>query len=199
MRQRDKAIVEELHQFRCLSRDDIVDLHFSNLKSPITSANYVLKRLRRDGYIDVNTEMEPYIYFPKPSSVKKDSQKIPHFLSIVDFYKQIKQHQEPKQFIVEPKYGKEYMEPDIFMIWQGAPFFVEIQRSVYTEKVMRAKLERYEKYFYSEEWKDEAWQPTNKKFFPYIWIIADIHYKIDTELRVYQTRNVKGFLEMIKN
>lgn len=47
MNARDKAIVSDLVRFRCLSRDDIAELHFSNIKNPITQANMVLKRLRR--------------------------------------------------------------------------------------------------------------------------------------------------------
>ncbi len=163
MRKRDLAIIRDLERFRCLTRDDIIDLHFSRLKQPVTCCNTVLKRLRRDGYIEVNTNHQPYLYFPSPASIKKDSTKIPHFLKIVEFYKSLLKFEEPKTFIVEPKYGKGYMEPDAFMIWKRAPFFVEIQRSVYSARVMDEKVKRYEEYFFSNEWQQEAWQPQNKK------------------------------------
>lgn len=55
MKKRDIAILNDLERFRVLSRNDIIDLHFANLKNPIASCNSVLKRLRRDGYIEVNT------------------------------------------------------------------------------------------------------------------------------------------------
>ncbi|MDT9027477.1 hypothetical protein [Rossellomorea yichunensis] len=43
------------------------------------------------------------------------------------------------------------------MIWKRAPFFVEIQRSVYSHKIMSEKVDRYEAYRLSGEWKNEAW------------------------------------------
>jgi hypothetical protein len=43
------------------------------------------------------------------------------------------------------------MEPDAFMRWKKGPFFVEIQRSVYSDKVMQEKVGRYEAYFMSNE------------------------------------------------
>lgn len=60
--------------------------------------------------------------------------KIPHFLGIVDVYKQLVHYENPKLFKVEPKYGKEYMEPDAFTIWRRSPFFIEVQKSVYSKK-----------------------------------------------------------------
>src|SRR5699024_10848265 len=92
MSKRDKQIIADLERFRCMSRDDIIDLYFSHLKNPITNANTVLKRLVRDEQIEVSRSFSPYVYFPYNSIMKKDSTKIPHFLKIVDVYKQIKQH-----------------------------------------------------------------------------------------------------------
>lgn len=197
MRQRDKAILNDLNRFRVMSRDDIIDIHFAELKNPITSANLVLKRLRRDDHIEANLDRQPFLYFPSPSPIKKESAKIPHFLAIVDFYKQARKHGEPKVFTVEPKYGKYFMEPDIFMLWKGAPFFVEIQRSIYSDKVMAEKFDRYERYFHSEEWKRETWQPQQKKVFPYVWIISDNRYNIDRPFRVFQSRDVSELMQMI--
>ena len=103
-----------------------------------------------------------------PSPIKKDSAKIPHFLKIVELYVDIIRHQAPQSFIVEPKYGRGYMESDIFIIWKRAPFFVEIQCSVYSHKVMREKLDRYEAYRFSGEWKNNSWQPHDRKVFPVV-------------------------------
>lgn len=197
MRKRDLAILKDLQRFRVLSRDDIIDLHFSHLKQPITSCNAVLKRLRRDGYIEVCTNMQPYLYFLSPAPIKKDSMKIPHFLKIVQFYKNLLEFQDPKSFIVEPKYGKGFMEPDAFMIWKGGAFFVEIQRSVYSEKVMDEKINRYEVYFMSNEWQQESWQPTNKKVFPTVLMITDTRYKIESSnIKFYQVPNVSELVNM---
>ena len=153
MKNRDKAILKDLHRFRCMSRDDIIDLHFQGRKKAVTCCNTVMKRLRRDGSVDANVSQRPYIYFPQPSTIRKTSQKIPHFLAIVDVYKQLLQYEKPKVFKVEPKYGKAYMEPDIFTIWRQSPFFIEVQNSVYSKKVMQEKVNRYEFYFHSLEWR----------------------------------------------
>ena len=72
-----------------MSRDDIIDLHFQGLKNAVTCCNTVMKRLRRDGHVDANISQQPYIYFPQSSTLRKTSQKIPHFLGILDVYKQL--------------------------------------------------------------------------------------------------------------
>lgn len=199
MRKRDKAILDDLQRFRCLSRDDIIDLHFQGLKQPITCCNTVLKRLRRDGYIEVSKDRQPFIYFPSPSGIKKDSTKIPHFLKIVKFYKDVVSIDTPKTFIVEPKYGKGFMEPDAFMIWKRAPFFVEIQRSIYSDKVMKEKINRYEAYYMSNEWQQEPWQPSSKKVFPTVILITDTRYKIDSpNVKFYQAPDINQLVSMFE-
>lgn len=197
MRKRDLAILNDLTRFRCLTRDDIIELHFSNLKNPVTCCNTVLKRLRRDCHIEANTSQQPFIYFLAPAPIKKDSTKIPHFLRIVDFYKQIKKHEDPHTFIVEPKYGKGFMEPDAFMRFKKRPFFVEIQRTIYSERTMNEKVKRYEAYYYREEWKNEAWQPKERKpIFPRIVMITDTRYNIESSvIKIIQTPSVEEFVE----
>lgn len=195
MKKRDLAIIDDLNRFRCMTRDDIIELHFKGLKQPVTCCNAVLKRLRRDGHIEVSKERHPYIYFPSPAGIKKDSTKIPHFLKIVEFYRQTNMYHSPRTFIVEPKYGKGYMEPDAFMIWKGSPFFLEIQRSVYSEKVMNEKVQRYESYFISNEWEQEPWQPNNKKVFPAVIMITDTRYKLESQyIKFYQVPNISQLM-----
>lgn len=186
---RDKAILTDLERFRCLSRDDVADLHFAHTKHPVTHANMVLKRMRRDGLVKCSTERRKYIYFPSERKIKPDSQKINHFLAIAEFYRQLRRIEQPRIFQVEPKLGgKGLPEPDAFVIWKGAPWYVEIQRTHYTERVMAEKLNRYEKYFLSGVWEKEAWQPANKKVFPYLWIVGAGRYKIEGRpYRTYQS------------
>ncbi len=197
MKKRDLAIINDLTRFRCMTRNQIIDLHFKGLKNPVTCANTVLKRLRRDSYIEVSKERLPYVYFPAPAPIKKDSTKIPHFLKIVDLHISIVMVQIPETFIVEPKYGKGFMEPDGFMIWKRAPFFIEIQRSVYSEKVMNEKVKRYEAYFLSNEWQQEPWQPEHKKVFPVVILITDTRYKIDsTIVKFLQVQDIAQLLKL---
>jgi Replication-relaxation len=201
MKKRDLAILNDLKRFRCLTRDDIIDLHFKNLKQPVTCCNTVLKRLRRDGYIEVSTRQQPYIYFASPAPIKKDSAKIPHFLKIAEFYISLLKIKDepPKSFVVEPKYGKGFMEPDAFMIWKRGPFFVEIQRSVYSDKVMKEKVIRYEAYFMSNEWQREPWQPENKKVFPTVLMLTDTRYSIESPyVRFIQVQNIEQLVHMFE-
>lgn len=198
MMSRDKAILSNLKRFRCMSRDDIVDLHFQGLKNAVTCCNTVMKRLRRDGHVDANISQQPYIYFPQPSTLRKTSQKIPHFLGIVDVYKQLIHYEKPKLFKVEPKYGKEFMEPDAFTIWRRSPFFIEVQKSVYSKKIMQDKINRYELYFHSQEWYNELWQPKGSKFFPSILIITDKQYDIySPNLRIFQASSISNFMDSL--
>ncbi|HDR3908585.1 MULTISPECIES: replication-relaxation family protein [Bacillus] len=198
MRSRDKVILSDLKRFRCMSRDDIVDLHFQGLKNAVTCCNTVMKRLRRDGHVDANISQQPYIYFPQSSTLRKTSQKIPHFLGIVDVYKQLIHYEKPKLFKVEPKYSKEFMEPDAFTIWRRSPFFIEVQKSVYSKKIMQDKINRYELYFHSQEWHNESWQPKESKFFPSILIITDKQYDISSpNLRIFQASSISNFMESL--
>lgn len=198
MKSRDKAILSNLKRFRCMSRDDIIDLHFNGLKNAVTCCNTVMKRLRRDGHVDANITQQPFIYFPQPSTLRKTSQKIPHFLGIVDVYKQLIHYEKPKLFKVEPKYGKEFMEPDAFTIWRRSPFFIEVQKSVYSKKIMQDKINRYELYFHSQEWHNESWQPKDSKFFPSILIITDKKYDITpSNLRIFQATSIHDFMDKL--
>jgi hypothetical protein len=157
-----------------------------------------MKRLRRDGHVDANVSQQPYIYFPQPSTLRKTSQKIPHFLGIVDVYKQLIHYEKPKLFKVEPKYGKEFMEPDAFTIWRRSPFFIEVQKSVYSKKIMQDKINRYELYFRSQEWHNESWQPRGSKFFPSILIITDKQYDINSSnLRIFQFSSISNFMDSL--
>ncbi|MBB3132150.1 hypothetical protein FHS19_006877 [Paenibacillus rhizosphaerae] len=186
---RDKAILADLERFRCLSRDDIAELHFSRTKHPVTHANMVLKRLRRDGLVKCSTDRRKYIYFPAERTIKTDSQKANHFLAIAEFYRQLRRVEQPRLFQVEPKLGgKGLPEPDIFMIWKGVPWYVEIQRTHFTQKVMNEKLKRYEAYYVGGEWEKESWQPAAKKLFPYLWIVGVGRYKVDGRpYRIFQS------------
>lgn len=126
----------------------------------------------------------------------KDSSKIKHFLAIVEAYAQIKAIEEPRMIEVEPKYGKGNPEPDMFVIWRKHALFIEIQRSYYNAKKYEDKFERYEKYYYSDEWKALPWQP-DKKIFPKVWIIGEQRFNWEPEFRVIQSKGVDDILKLI--
>ncbi|RLQ01503.1 hypothetical protein [Geobacillus stearothermophilus] len=197
---RDKAIIADLRRFRVMSRDDIADIHFKGLKRPQESANNVLLRLVRDGHIQRSTAFIPYVYFCAESNIKKNSQKIPHYLEIVKVYKEILSAGPVEQFIVEPKYRKGLAEPDAFFIYQRTPFFLECQRTFYTEKMIEEKLSRYIALYESGLIAEEPWQPAGKVVFPYILILSDTRYALDRPypFRVFQAPSFLGFLRSLK-
>ncbi|MFY4775519.1 hypothetical protein [Metabacillus sp. RGM 3146] len=188
MRARDKAIIDDLARFRVMSRDDIADIHFSGVKSPENGANSVLKRLHRDRLIERSNKFVPFVYMPADKSLKKDSAKIPHFLELVQVYRQMIRYKKPKIFRVEPKLGPKthFAEPDIFAIWRGGVFWIEVQRSLYSEAVMAEKIARYESYVLSELWKAESWQPEGRApilpvlliITPHIYGVRSLHINI---------------------
>lgn len=196
LKQRDKDIIRALDLFRCLSRDQISSLFFSKLKNPITSTNYVLKRLRREGYITANENHTPYIYFLNPPTIKFNSQKVNHYLAIADFYISVCSYSKPSVFHVEPRYGANFMQPDIFMIWDKISFFVEIQNSIYSARLMNEKVNRYLHYYQSDEWKKEEWNLTKEPRFPLVWIVSKkTNYPLPfADLKIIQTSDVESFL-----
>lgn len=199
LKQRDRDIIQALHLFRCLSRDQLSSLFFSTLKNPITSTNYVLKRMRREGHIIANESNTPYIYFPNPPIIKLSSQKANHYLAIADFYISICRYKRPSIFRVEPRFGADFMQPDIFMIWNKTPFFVEIQKSIYSAGVMAEKFNRYLHYYQSKEWIKEDWYLNEEPRFPFIWIVSKkTNYPLSFEnLNIIQTQDVESFINII--
>ncbi|WP_254660898.1 hypothetical protein [Bacillus sp. FJAT-27225] len=191
---RDKAIIKDLNKFRVMDRDSIAELHFQGKKNPKYAANNVLLRLFRDGQIQRSQAYVPFLYFGPEVQIKKDSQKINHFLSILNVYKELKQLGDLGTFMVEPKYGKkgDCAEPDIFCQYRNTSFFVEVQRTVYSEKQMIEKLERYVALY---ETGIIAKDP-----FPHVLILSDQRYAIDGEypFKVFQAESFTSFVNSLK-
>ncbi|CUB52713.1 hypothetical protein BN2127_JRS10_01951 [Bacillus subtilis] len=197
LKNRDRKIVDCLNQFRCMTRDQVAAIFFNDVKKPITSVNFVLKRLRKRGYIEVDSSKQPYIYFSKENIIKKSSQKVPHYLAIVDFFIDACKYEKPTIFEVEHRYGKGFMQPDIFMIWRKRAFFVEIQKSRYSSRLMKNKLSRYINYLKSEKWLCKT-SPYQILEFPFVWIISKSAYTISDSiikesLNIIQTPTVEAF------
>jgi len=191
MNKRDMAIIKDLERFRVMSRDDIAAIHFGKLKNPITSANMVLKRLSRDGKIEVSKSFSPYAYFPAGSTMKRNSTKIPHFLSLVDIYRQISHYYTPRTFQIEPKYSKGLAEPDIYTEFNGTPFFIEVQRNVYSQKVMDQKIDRYSALRFSEVFRNRP--------FPIVLMISNTRYEIQNKnVRVFQIESIHEFVRNVR-
>ncbi|MEH7604463.1 hypothetical protein [Priestia megaterium] len=200
--QRDKDIIAFINQFRAVDRDSLVDLFFKQLKSPINACNSVMVRLYRLGLIERTQQYSPTVYLPVDAKIKKNSQKILHFLSILDVYKQMCTYSVPKNVIVEdkPTGQKGGIEPDLFCIFKGSPFWIEIQRNQYSEQRMQAKINLYEEFFFSDEWKALHWQPEERAaIFPSVILITPVRYAISSEhIRIIQVANIHELMEKYK-
>ncbi|MEC1725838.1 hypothetical protein P9E34_14050 [Schinkia azotoformans] len=197
--QRDKNIINDIRKFRVMDTNSVAELHFHNCKNPSASACNVLLRLMRLGHIKRLRGYSPYLYMLNESKMKQDSNKIPHFLELLNVYKEIRSIEEPRIFQVEPRY--EHVRPDIFSIFLKTPFYIEVQRSIYSDEEMTKKLNRYEQLFESGIIADETWQPKGKApVFPYILIITDSRYNIrnDYPFKVFQAGSITEFMNIVK-
>ncbi|QPA33388.1 hypothetical protein [Thermaerobacillus caldiproteolyticus] len=207
--ERDKAIIRDINRFRVMDRDSIAELHFSHLKRPANSANAVLKRLVANGHIRRSEAFgAPFLYLTAESNIKKDSAKISHYLAILSVYKEMRKYGDVITFQIEPKYGtKGTVEPDIFCIFRKydrqnkTPFFIEVQNTVYSQKMMQAKLERYLKLFESGVIAKEPWQPADKPpVFPRVLILSEQRFAIDGQYPFYviQAQSFGQFVQSLK-
>lgn len=195
MRSRDAAIIADLARFRVLTRNQIADLHFANVKNSGTAVNSTMLRLFRQNRVSRSANYQPYLYYPAEGGIKKDSAKIPHFLAIGDAYIALCRYAKPSQFIVEPKYMPKLAEPDAFTIFKGSPLFIEVQRSVYSEKVMAEKIARYEALFASGFVQGEVWQPSGRKVFPAVLILTQTRYAVNSRnFTIIQAGDIDEFM-----
>ncbi|MDH6651101.1 hypothetical protein COJ90_06745 [Priestia megaterium] len=201
--QRDKAIIAFINQFRAVDRDSLVELFFKQLKSPVNACNSVMVRLYRLGVIERTQQYSPTVYLPVDAKIKKNSQKILHFLSILDVYKQMCTYSVPKNVIVEdkPTGQKGGIEPDLFCIFKGSPFWIEIQRNQYSEQKMQTKINLYEGFFFSDEWKALYWQPEDRSaIFPSVILITPVRYAVHSEhIRIIQVASIHELMEKYKS
>jgi len=202
MKARDKEVLAALEKFRVLDRDQLVRMFFRQHKSPVSGANTLLKRLKLQGKLDVDTTARPYRYFPLRyfplgSKMKRDSAKLPHHKAITDFYLDVCEYAVPIVFEIEKKVATGVI-PDVFMIWNGAPFFIELQiRRNWSSKEVRQKFDDYGDYYVSREWKELPWQPESAPVFPYVLVISDKPCdlnKIERGLNILQATNFHNFI-----
>ncbi|WP_236888021.1 hypothetical protein [Cytobacillus oceanisediminis] len=175
-----------------MDRNSVAELHFANLKNPISAANTVLLRLLREGQIQRTTATIPYCYYGPELTIKKNSAKIGHWLAILNVYKEMRKQGPVETFQVEPKYGsKGVAEPDIFAVFRKTPFFIEVQKTLYSEKQMAEKMNRYV---------DLCRSGVIPKPFPHVLIVSEQRYAIDGDwpFKVFQAQTFSRFMEALK-
>lgn len=195
---RDKGIIEFINKFRAVDRDSLAELFFSDLKTPVHGCNSVMVRLYRLGLVERTQQYSPTVYLPADAKIKKNSQKILHFLSILDVYKQMLTYSKPKLVVVEdkPTGRKGGIEPDLFCIFKGSPFWIEIQRNQYSDQKMQAKINLYEEFFFSDEWKSLHWQREGKAVFPTVIVITPVRYNVSSNyIKVIQVADIHELMQ----
>ncbi|MEK1831445.1 hypothetical protein AAAC51_28630 [Priestia megaterium] len=109
----------------------------------------------------------------------------------------------PKQVIVEdkPTGRKGGIEPDLFCIFKGSPFWIEIQRNQYSEQKMQAKINLYEEFFFSDEWRSLHWQPEERApIFPSVILITPVRYAAKSDhIRIIQAGSIHELMEKYKS
>lgn len=194
---RDEEIIKFVNQFRCVDRDSLAQLFFGTLKNPINGCNSVMVRLYRLGLVQRTQQYSPTVYLAAESKIKKNSQKILHYLAILDTYKRLCAYSTPRNVIVEDKVGaKGSVEPDLFCIFKSTPFYFEIQRTTYTQAQIDEKVRRYENYYLSDRWQELSWQPVDRPIFPVVAIITDTRYQIDSKyIRFIQVGSIDELMQ----
>lgn len=89
------------------------------------------------------------------------------------------------------KYSKGLAEPDAYVEVKGKGLFIEIQRNLYSQKVMDAKIKRYEALRYSDEF-------INKSF-PFIVMVTNSKYEINSGvITVFQVNSIQEFIRNVR-
>jgi hypothetical protein len=101
---------------------------------------------------------------PNPTIIHPQSNKINHFLGIVDLYIKLGQ---PKIFEVEPVINDEYRPDAYFRLSDGTPVLIELQRTLVSTKRMQEKVEAFAKAFLKKQHDAKT-----------LWIVADTEYRI---------------------
>lgn len=194
MRERDFAIIRTIETLKVASRDDIVNIFFSDHKSAISNANSILKRLVDRRFLRQSKVFQPNVYLPYESNIKDSSRKIMHYLEINKVFTTFQPY--ISFFETEPCLGpKGVVEPDNVMILNGTPFFLEMQLTNYDQKKMNDKFARYEAYYQSKAWYDFEWQKPERKVFPYVLLVSARKYQIPTNIsfKIIQVSSLEQF------
>ncbi|MET1123359.1 hypothetical protein ABWU59_31145, partial [Priestia megaterium] len=86
-------------------------------------------------------------------------------------------------------------------IFKGSPFWIEIQRNQYSEQKMQAKINLYEEFFFSDEWKTLHWQPEDRAaLFPSVILITPVRYAVSSDhIRIIQVASIHELMEKYKS
>jgi hypothetical protein len=128
-----------------MNRDQIGSIICPEVSQPNKTVNRIMNRLRRDGYINVVPQMrhESYVYMPNPSIIHPRSEKLQHYLGLVDIYIRLDKPS-LENWKVEPQVTKEY-RPDAALRSGNQIILIEYQRTPISTKRMQEKVDNFHK------------------------------------------------------
>ena len=176
-------ILGHFKTFPVSSRDQLLRLFCGGDRRKITKLNEKLRKLVDRGQLDVNKEILPYVYFGVPRRIQKRTNTLNHHMAIVDFWIWLlegsRAYNCPDPVVVsyEHNFGRGKAKPDIILEWEGKTWFVEVQRSVISQKKMDKKMKMYE-----EVYVDGAYE---KEFT--VWVVTNKPYQLNTDIPTKQT------------
>ncbi|MCM3196930.1 hypothetical protein M3624_27550, partial [Priestia megaterium] len=79
--------------------------------------------------------------------------------------------------------------------------WIEIQRNQYSEQKMQDKINLYEEFFFSDEWKSLYWQPEERApIFPSVILITPVRYAVNSDyIRIIQVASIHELMERYKS
>lgn len=197
MKKRDEAIIQDMYRFRAMTRDDIIALHFSNVKRGVNNCNTVMKRLRDNGEVDVIKSVKPFIYVIPHKENGYEPQQTKRYLELVSIYREMRQRGEVSIWETEPQLPGLQHTPDAIAVWNGRPYFVETSYSASTVEKATAKIKSYQQYWKQRKlWREEGWHKPNQKSFPHVILITSKQMLLTSHgFRIYQGTKISMILD----
>jgi hypothetical protein len=185
-----EMVIREIEQyfrtFPLSSRDQLLKWFYDGDTKKANLVNAKLLKLVERGKLKVNRDRRPYVYFAPDTKVKKQSNKLDHYLAAVDFYiwfaNSCREYRNeiPKVLAFEHNFGKGKAKPDIVLKWLNKVYFVEVQRTIIPQRRMDKKLKLYEEVYI------EGDHERFGKHFT-VWVVTNKEYKLKSHIPTKQT------------
>lgn len=181
-----ERIREHFETFPVSSRDQLLRRFYQgrNDRTAVRKINEKLRKLVDRQQLDVNREIKPYVYFSVPRRIPLRSAALSHHLAVVSFFLMVESFSrrrnlsDPLVVALEQGFGKGYPRPDLILEWQNRFHYVEIQRTVTSNRRMQTKVKEYEKLVADAKYKEMS------ERFDSLWIVGSKRYQLDTKLPI---------------
>lgn len=146
-----------------------------------------MKELRKEGLIEVNAEMRPYVYFASPLRVKKRSSILSHHLALVDVYAELMASDADFEVMPEVNFGKDFPRVDLIIRIDDRWYFTEVQLTKITNRKMQQKIDQYYDLFLYSKHESICDDFT-------ICILSEHKYSVKSRLPLVQVKSITEIL-----